>query len=145
MDWFQSYPIESLGPHPVASQSMARTPVRTAPHNLRDVVAFQITWSSCDDHTTTCHLHPLVGRSLSWWTWDLKVPTLFLFNLFLSYCMLMLLCLLHSGPTHTYSHSQLGGQLYALLYPVRIPIPFTSMQTATLLQIPFGLHPDGIC
>src|SRR5882724_2676753 len=48
----------------------------------------EITWSSCDDHATTCHL---IGRLLSWKTWDLRVPTLFSFNLFLSYSMLMLL------------------------------------------------------
>src|SRR5882724_13405315 len=48
----------------------------------------EIMWSSCDDHTTT---HHLIRRLLSWWTWDLRVPTLFSFNLFLSYSMLMLL------------------------------------------------------
>src|SRR5882724_1084678 len=49
-----------------------------------------ITWSSCDDHATTCHPHHLVGRPPSQQFWDLGVPTLFLFNLFLSYCMLIL-------------------------------------------------------
>ena len=48
----------------------------------------EITWSSCDDHTTMCHL---IGRPSSQQTWDLRVPTLFSSNLFLSYCVLMLL------------------------------------------------------
>src|SRR5882724_7185235 len=48
----------------------------------------EIMWSSHDNHTTMCHL---VGMPYSWWTWDLRVPTLFLSNLFLSYGMLMLL------------------------------------------------------
>src|SRR5882724_4245295 len=33
----------------------------------------------------------------------------------------------------TCSHSPLGDRLYARLYPVRIPPPFTSMQTAVLV------------
>jgi len=41
MDQFQSHPTGSLGPHPIASELMARTPVGTASHNLRDVAAFQ--------------------------------------------------------------------------------------------------------
>jgi len=47
----------------------------------------KIMWSSCYNHATTCHP---VSRPSSWQTWDLRVTTLFLFNLFLSYCMLIL-------------------------------------------------------
>src|SRR5882724_10810158 len=49
-----------------------------------------ITWSSCDNCATTRHPCRLVGRPTSQQSWDLRVPTLFLFNLFPSYCMLML-------------------------------------------------------
>src|SRR5882724_13376686 len=38
-----------------------------------------ITWSSCDDRATTRHPHHLIGRPTSWQSWDLGVPTLFLF------------------------------------------------------------------
>src|SRR5882724_6883983 len=45
---------------------------------------------------------------------------------------------------HTCSHSQLRDRLYALLYPVHIPSPFSSMRTATLvtdiLWSPSRLH-----
>src|SRR5882724_4698721 len=51
----------------------------------------KVMWPSHDDCTTTCHPGHLVGRPPSWQTWDLRVPTLFLSNLFPSYCMLMLL------------------------------------------------------
>src|SRR5882724_7535459 len=51
----------------------------------------KITWSSCDNHPTMCHPCHLVSRPSSWQTWDLRVPTLFLSNLFSSYCMLILL------------------------------------------------------
>src|SRR5882724_7628005 len=36
-----------------------------------------ITWPSHDNHATTCHPCHLIGRPLSWWPWDLGVPTLF--------------------------------------------------------------------
>src|SRR5882724_7152730 len=32
-------------------------------------------WPACDDCATTHHLLHLVGQPLSWWTWDLRVPT----------------------------------------------------------------------
>src|SRR5882724_4908339 len=51
----------------------------------------EITCASRDNRATTHHLHHLVGRPLSWWTWALRVPTLILSNLFLSYCVLILL------------------------------------------------------
>src|SRR5882724_2608005 len=47
-----------------------------------------IMWMARDNHTTMHHLYHLVGWTLSQWTWDLRVPTLFSFNL--SYCMLTL-------------------------------------------------------
>src|SRR5882724_7184991 len=63
-----------------------------------------VTWPSHDNHATMYHPCHLFGRPPSLWTWDLRVPTLFLSNLFLSHCMLILLCLLHSGPTPACSH-----------------------------------------
>src|SRR5882724_6342712 len=48
----------------------------------------RIMWSSRDDHTTTHHPCHLISRPSSWRTWDLRAPTLFSFNLFLSDCML---------------------------------------------------------
>src|SRR5882724_11292049 len=51
----------------------------------------KIMWPSPDDHTTMCHPCHLIGRPPSQCTWDLRVPTLFLFNLFSSYCVLILL------------------------------------------------------
>src|SRR5882724_8430775 len=45
---------------------------------------------------------------------------------------------------HTCSHSRLGDRLYVHLYPVRIPAPFSFMQTAALvtdiLWSPSRLH-----
>src|SRR5882724_3417146 len=37
-------------------------------------------WSSCDNYGTMCHPHHLISQSLSQWTWDLRVPTLFIFQ-----------------------------------------------------------------
>src|SRR5882724_11635582 len=104
----------------------------------------EVTWPSHDDHATMCHPCHLISRPVSQWTWDLRVPTLFIFTLFLSNCMLILLCLLHSG----------------LHVPVLIPdLEADCMHPCTLfttlspsppcgqppyLQIPFGLHPAGI-
>src|SRR5882724_11870793 len=36
-------------------------------------------WTACDDHASTRHWCHLIDQSLSQWTWDLRVPTLFLF------------------------------------------------------------------
>src|SRR5882724_13521227 len=36
-------------------------------------------WTAHDSCASMHHWHHLVGRSLSWWTWDLRVPTLFIF------------------------------------------------------------------
>src|SRR5882724_2313867 len=98
----------------------------------RQGMAPNIMWASCDNHATTRHPHRLIGRPPSWPSWDLRVPTLIPFNLFLYYYMLMLLLLLRSVPMCTCSHSRLRDRLYVPLYPVRIPIPFSSMWTATL-------------
>ena len=65
----------------------------------------KIMWSSHDNHTIMHHPCHLVGQPLSQWTWALRVPTLLLCNLFLSYCILMLLFLLCSGPLLTCAHS----------------------------------------
>src|SRR5882724_3924119 len=51
----------------------------------------EITWPARDDHATTHHSCHLIGRPPNQQAWDLKVSTLFPFNLFLSYCVLMLL------------------------------------------------------
>jgi len=64
----------------------------------------EIRWPSHDDCATMHHWHHLIGWSLSQWTWDLRVPNLFIFNLFSSHCMLILPLLLHSGPMHTCDH-----------------------------------------
>src|SRR5882724_556027 len=93
----------------------------------------QIMCPSHDDRATTCHPHHLIRRSPSQQTWDLRVPTLCPSNLFLSYCMLMLLQLLCSGPKCAYPHSQLRAHLYAPLCPICIPDFSTSMQTAALV------------
>src|SRR5882724_3594649 len=85
----------------------------------------EVTWPSCDNCTTMHHPSHVVSRPPSQWTWDLRVPTLFLFHLFPSYCMLILLCLLCSGCVHTSSHSQLRGQSYAPWCLAHIPVPFT--------------------
>jgi len=79
----------------------------------------KVTWPSCDDCAITCHPGHIVGRPPSQWTWDLRVPTLFLFHLFSYYCMLTLLWLLHSC--------------------------ISSCRQLPQLQIPSGLHPDSIC
>ena len=40
----------------------------------------KITWSSCDNHATTHNSCHIVSRPLSQWTWDLRGPTLFIFQ-----------------------------------------------------------------
>src|SRR5882724_5143220 len=94
---------------------------------------YKATWPSCGDHATMCYPCHLVTRLLGQWTWDLRVPTLFLFHLFSSYCMVMLLLLLCSGYTCACSHFQLGGQLYVPLCSVHIPVSSTSMWTAAIV------------
>jgi len=111
-DGFQSHPTRPQGPLPITSKVVARTMVRSHPHGLRVQWPSKITWPSHDNHATMHHPCHLVSRPLSWWTWDLRVPTLFIFNLFLSYCVLIPLWLLHSAHMHTCSHSQLGGQFH---------------------------------
>src|SRR5882724_4166605 len=119
--WTSLYRIEYSHENP--SQNAPQRPQATWP-------LIKIMWASCDDRITMRHR---VSRSLSQWPWDLRVPTLFFFNLFLSYGVLMLFWLLHSAHTRTCSRSQLGGHLYASLCPVRIPVFSTSMQTAALV------------
>jgi len=51
----------------------------------------KVTWPSHDDYTTMCHPGHLISRPPSQQSWDLRVPTLIPFDLFLSYYMLMLL------------------------------------------------------
>jgi len=94
MDQFWSHPTRAHRPLPLTSQATAITPVRTSPYGLLDVTALQDHMPSHDNHTTMHHPCCLVSRPPSWQTWNLRVPTLFSFNLFLSYCMLMLLWLL---------------------------------------------------
>src|SRR5882724_13626462 len=49
----------------------------------------EITCASRDNRATMRHSCHLVGWPLGWWTWALRVPTLILSNLFLSYCVLI--------------------------------------------------------
>src|SRR5882724_3827007 len=77
--WTSLYRIEY--PHETPSQNTPQRPQATWP-------LLKITWASCDDCVTMCH-H--ISRPLSQQPWDLRVPTLFPLNLFLSYRMLMLL------------------------------------------------------
>jgi len=42
--------------------------------------ASNITWTSCDDCATMHYPCHLISRPLSQWTWDLRVPTLFIFQ-----------------------------------------------------------------
>src|SRR5882724_2042972 len=90
-------------------------------------------WTAHEDCASTRHWHHLVSWSLSWWSWDLRVPTLFFSHLFLSYCMLILLWLLCRACMCTCCQSRLRGHLYVPWCPVHIPIPFTPMQTAALV------------
>src|SRR5882724_12042877 len=98
-------------------------------------------WSSCDDHTTMCHL---IGRPSSQQTWDLRVPTLFSSNLFLSYCVLMLLIC----STVSAGIPGLDPNLEAnCFHPCTL---FTSLsppppcRQLPQLQVPPGLHPNSL-
>src|SRR5882724_11685641 len=91
--WTSLYRIEY--PHENPSQNAPQWPWATW-------LLLKITWASHDDHVT---MHHHIGRSLSQQPWDLRVPTLFFFNLFLSYGVLMLFWLLHSARMHTCSRS----------------------------------------
>src|SRR5882724_12219119 len=74
-DHTQSHPM-------VLSQSHQALPLKpsrnTPPWPWGTWLPSEVMWSSCDDCTTTCHL---ISRLLSQQTWDLRVPTLFSFNL----------------------------------------------------------------
>ena len=59
---------------------MARTQIRRHPYSLGMWKLSEVTWPSHDDHTTMCHPCCPIGRPLSQWTWDLRVPTLFIFQ-----------------------------------------------------------------
>jgi len=80
-----------------------------------------IMWWSCN-HVPPGPPH---CRPPIWQTWDLRVPTLFLSNIFPSYCCYASLSASQCCAL-TCSHSQLGGWLYA---PVScyIPVLFTPM------------------
>src|SRR5882724_4249268 len=54
-------------PHEIPSQNTPQRPWVTW-------LPPKITWASCDDHII---MHHLIGKPLSWKTWDLRVPTLF--------------------------------------------------------------------
>src|SRR5882724_5384436 len=89
--WTSLYCIEY--PQETPSHNAPQQPWATWP-------LLKTTWASRDDHITRCHR---ISRLLSQWPWDLRVPTLFSFNLFLSYGVLMLFWLLHSACTSTCS------------------------------------------
>src|SRR5882724_5904330 len=109
---------------------MTKSPFGIGLTSPRHGAAPKIMWASHDNHATMHQPRCLIGRPPSRPSWDLRVPTLFLFNLFLYYYMLMLLSLLRSDRMGACSHSRLGDQMYAPLSPVRIPIPFSSTWTA---------------
>src|SRR5882724_6628434 len=102
-------------------------------------------WPSCDDHATMCHPHHLISRPPTWCTWVLRFPTLFIFNLFLSYCVLILLCLFHSGPMHAclIPDSEADCMHPCTLFASLSPSPPCGQ--LPYLQILSGLHPDSIC
>ena len=86
---------------------------------------YLVTWPSHDDCATTYLAGHLVGGPAPW--------EFILFHLFLSYCKLMLLWLLHSGCIHTYSHSQLGDWMYVLLCHVHALMSLLPMWTAAVV------------
>jgi len=86
-------------PSPLVHRKRPEHSSECTPSALGMQIPSEIMWPSCDNHATMHHLGHLIGRPPSWWTWDLRVPTLFIFNLFPSYCMLILLWLLCSGYT----------------------------------------------
>src|SRR5882724_9218604 len=79
-----------LPPHQFTDRGQ-NTHQNTPPQPRGMQIPSEIMWPSCDNHATMHHLGHLIGRPPSWWTWDLRVPTLFIFNLFPSYCMQILL------------------------------------------------------
>ena len=80
-------PLDLIPSHPKSPSE----PQSVQPHILSGMQQLStITWSSRDDRTTMRQPRRLIGRPTSRQSWDLGVPTLFLFNLFPSYCMLML-------------------------------------------------------
>src|SRR5882724_8184125 len=112
---YRPHPTGSFGPTLVTIQPMTKAPFGMGFTSPRHGAAPKITWASRDNHATTCQPCRLVGRPPSRPPWDLRVPTLFLFNLFLYYYMLMLLSLLRSDRMGACSHSRLGDRLYAFL------------------------------
>jgi len=125
MEWLQSHPTRSqTSPHS-HPKPRPKPQLEQTSHKLQGCQQpSNITWPSHDDCATMCYLHHLVGRPPSRrpGTWEFQ--TLFLFNLFLSYGMLMLFLLLRSCLMHLYAHSWLRAWLYAPLYPVLIPTSF---------------------
>ena len=118
-------------PSPLVHRQRPEHSSECTPLALGMQIPSEITWTSHDNHATTCHPGHLVGRPPSQWMWDLRVPTLFLSNL--SYCMLILHWLLYSGYTCTCSHSPLTGQLYAPCALFASLSPSPPMWTATIV------------
>src|SRR5882724_2128341 len=88
---YRPHPMGSFGPTLVAIQPMTKSPFGMGFTSPRHGAAPKITWASHDNCATMRQPHRLVSRPPSRPSWDLRVPTLFLFNLFLYYYMLMLL------------------------------------------------------
>src|SRR5882724_5509679 len=82
----QLNPLDLIPSHP---KSLSE-PQLAQPHIPSGMQQLTIMWSSRDNHATMRHPCCLISRPTSWKSWDLGVPTLVLFNLFPSYCMLML-------------------------------------------------------
>src|SRR5882724_5865481 len=86
-DHTQLNPLDLIPWHPKSPSE----PQLAQPHIPSRMQQLSMTmWSSRDDCATMRHPRCLIGKPTSWQSWDLGVPTLFLFNLFPSYCMLML-------------------------------------------------------
>src|SRR5882724_9632130 len=85
-------------------------------------------WTACDNCTSMHHWCHLVGWSLSWWTWDLRVPTLSIFP--------SIFIILHANT----SLAALQGS-YAYLFS----IPTQRLIVCTLVPCshPHPLHPHA--
>src|SRR5882724_9590056 len=85
-------------------------------------------WTACDDRAIMrdwCHL---ISRSLNWWTWDLRVPTLFIFS--------SIFIILHAN---TSLAAPQGSYVYLFLIPTWRPIVCTLVPCSH----PHPLHPHA--
>src|SRR5882724_10881291 len=93
-----------------------------------------ITWTSHDNHATTCHLCNLISRSLSWQAWDLRVPPNPLYFQSISILLCANTSFLALQWVYVCLFSFLNQRpIVCAPVPCSHPIPFTSMQTAMLV------------